>query len=122
VRGAKGGWGLGGQYRASRWRTPGHICRLVARSRRWTFSANAKKGAAPAKGGVRRVVEGVPFENTAFVAGTEILELAERVRHIRDAEFHLDLAVRATMSRHSGEYTIHLTNADELPCLEGQTE
>jgi hypothetical protein len=31
----------------------------------------------------------------------------EHGRHIRDAELHLDLAIRLPMNRHAGEYTTH---------------
>jgi hypothetical protein len=64
------------------------------------FDTNAKQGAAAAKVRVGRVVKSVPFEYTAFIAGTEILELAKHRRHIRDAQFDFDFAVRSPMSRH----------------------
>lgn len=115
ARGAEDSRGLGGKDRASDWGG------AVLRSRRlgagpWSrrFNANSKKSATATKIGVRSVVEGVPFEDTAFVERAEILELTEQGRNIRDAELYLDLAVRPFMWRHGAEYTLAACPGNEV--------
>ena len=73
---------------------------LIEVSWRGRLRTNAEQGATAAKVGVRRVVEGVPFEDTVLIPGADRFELADQFRHRGNAELDLNLAIGAPMSRH----------------------
>ena len=115
ARGAEGSGGLRGEDRASDWRgAVSQFRRLGAGPWSRRFNANAKKGATATKIGVRSVVEGVPFEDTALVERAEVFELTEHGRNIRDAELYLDLSVRPFMWQHEAEYSLAACPGNEV--------
>jgi len=89
------GWSLGGedcpagtQFRAVKVGA-GSSCA----PRYWGLETQAEESASPAKGGLRRVVNGVVLENAALGCSTDSAESAQEGGQVADAQLDLDFAV-----------------------------
>jgi hypothetical protein len=69
------------------------LLRAEARCGGWDFHANAEQSASTAEGGVRSIVESIPFVDPPAVSGSEMSQFLKHSRDVSDAKLYLNFSI-----------------------------